>query len=161
MVCASAHNKQCKHQCVVQTRKITAAQEQHRAAQHVATSSDCIRVLTGLSKQTFANAMKACNLRELSLEAAVESTASSGKLQASTSLAERISSLNHESNFMADSKASAAEALMEGALQQLPADEATVLDHVYGLQDGQPKTRPQVSAAAFHHFPDYCSRMLV
>ena len=135
----------------MQTRKITAAQD-HLALHDVATSSDCIRVLTGLSKQTFANAMKACNLRELSLEAAVESTASSSKLQASTSLAERISSLNYESNSMADSKASAAEALMEGALQQLPTDEATVLDHVYGLQDGQPKTRPQVSAAAAAFF---------
>lgn len=41
-----------------------------------------------------------------------------------------------------------AETLMQGALQQLPCAEATVLHHVYGLQDGLPKSRPQVSLAA-------------
>lgn len=132
-------------------RKITVAQEQQQlASTSTPTSPERLQQLTGLSQTTFASAMKACKLREKSLEAAHESSSSSGKVQHS-SLIDQLSSTdcNDESLAATDSSISAAESLIEGALQQLPNAEAKVLHHVYGLQDGCPKSRPQVSIAVY------------
>ena len=132
-------------------RKITAAQEQQQlASTSTPTSPERLQQLTGLSQTTFASAMKACKLREKSLEAAHESSSSSGKVQHS-SLIDQLSSTdcNDESLAATDSSISAAESLIEVALQQLPNAEAKVLHHVYGLQDGCPKSRPQVSIAVY------------
>ncbi|KAL0045616.1 hypothetical protein WJX82_011513 [Trebouxia sp. C0006] len=54
-------------------RKIAAAQEQQQEAlASTAASADHLQQLTGLSNATFASTMKACKLRERSLEAAIE-----------------------------------------------------------------------------------------
>ena len=131
-------------------RKIAAAQQQQQlASTSMPTSPERLQQLTGLSQTTFASAMKACKLREKSLEAASESSSSSGKVQHSSLIDQISSTCNDESLAAIDSSISAAESLIEVALQQLPNAEAKVLHHVYGLQDGCPKSRPQVSIAVY------------
>ncbi|KAA6418737.1 MAG: hypothetical protein FRX49_11390 [Trebouxia sp. A1-2] len=126
-------------------RKIAAAQEQQQGAlASTAASADQLQQLTGLSNPTFASTMKACKLRERSLEAAIESGSASGKEHRGSSPLDQIcNNINHDSCAAMDSSANAAECLINGALQQLPDAEARVLDHVYGLQDGLPKSRRQ------------------
>ncbi|DBA75516.1 TPA: hypothetical protein ACH3X1_010765 [Trebouxia sp. C0004] len=137
-------------------RKITAAQEQQQGAlASTAASADQLQQLTGLGNATFASTMKACKLRESSLEAAVESGSASGKEHRGSSPLDLIcDNINDDSCAAMDSSANAAECLINGALQQLPDAEATVLHHVYGLQDGLPKSRRQVAALmgmGLHH----------
>lgn len=133
-----------------QMRKVLAAQQQ--LPTHQIASIDSLHSLTGLSKRTVASALQACRLRELSLEASTVTCTSAGKAQDKTPLVDQMSSsdvLDHRPELddpLADS--CVAETLLEGALQKLPLAEATVLHHVYGLQDGLPKSRPQVSHAA-------------
>lgn len=130
-------------------RKVLAAQQQ--LPNHQIACIDSLQNLTGLSKRTVASALQACRLRELSLEASTVAFTSAGKAQDRTPLVEQMSSsdmLDHRPDLddpLADS--CVAETLMEGALQKLPLAEATVLHHVYGLKDGLPKSRPQVSHA--------------
>ena len=133
----------------LQMRKIAAAQgQQQEALASTAASADHLQQLTGLSNATFASTMKACKLRERSLEAAIESGSASGKVHGGSSPLDQICNhTNDDSCAAMDSSANAAECLINGALQQLPDAEATVLHHVYGLQDGLPKSRRQVSAA--------------
>ena len=142
----------------LQMRKITAAQDKHQTSSlSVTTPDQGLQQLAGLSQQTFASAMRACKLRETSLEAAVDSFTPSGKLQTGTSLIDQISSTFDEEfdSGVVDGDAEA-EAVIEGALQQLPEAEATVIHHVYGLQDGLPKSRPQVSCwLSFHASMDF------
>ncbi len=130
----------------LQMRKIAAAQEQQQGAlTSTAASADQLQQLTGLSNLTFTSTMKACKLRERSLEAAVESGSASGKEQRGSSPLDQIcTNINDDSCAAMDSSANAAECLINGALQQLPDAEAKVLHHVYGLQDGLPKSRRQV-----------------
>ncbi len=130
-------------------RKVAAAQEQQQGASaSIAASADHLQQLTGLSNATFANTMKAWKLREGSLEAGIESGSGSGKEHRGSSPLDHIcSNVSDDSCAAIDSSANAAECLITGALQQLPDAEATVLHHVYGLQDGLPKSRRQVSAA--------------
>ena len=135
----------------MQMRKVLAAQQQ--LPNHQIASIDSLHSLTGLSKRTVASALQACRLRELSLEASTVTCTAAGKAQDRTPLVDQMSSsdmLDHQPELddpLADS--CVAETLMEGALQKLPLAEATVLHHVYGLQDGLPKSRPQVSHAAW------------
>ena len=136
----------------IQMRKVLAAQQQ--LPNHQIASIDSLQNLTGLTKRTVAGALQACRLRERSLEASTVTYTPAGKAQDKTPLLDQISSsemLDHQPDLddpLADS--CEAETLMEGALQKLPLAEATVLHHVYGLQDGLPKSRPQVSHAALH-----------
>lgn len=137
-------------------RKIAAAQEQQQGAlASSAASADQLQKLTGLSNPTFASTMKACKLRERSLEAAIESGSASGKENRGNAPLDQIcNSVNDDSYAAVDSSANAAECLMKGALQQLPDAEARVLHHVYGLQDGLPKSRRQVATLmgmGLHH----------
>ena len=131
-------------------RKVLAAQQQ--LPNHQMASLDRLQNLTGLSQRTVASALQACRLRELSLEASTVTSISAGKAQDSTPLFDQMNSsdmLDPQPELddpLADS--CVAETLMEGALQKLPHAEATVLHLVYGLQDGMPKSRPQVSHAA-------------
>lgn len=137
----------------MQVRKVLAAQQQ--LPKHQTTSIESLQNLTGLSKRTVTSALQACRLRELSLEAATTTSTPSGKAQDRSPIVDQLSSsdmLDHGPD-LADPLADAcvAETLMEGALQKLPHEEATVLHLVYGLQDGLPKSRPQVSHAAVPH----------
>lgn len=132
----------------VQVRKVLAAQGQ--LPPHQGSSLESLQHLTGLSRRTVANALQACRITELSLEAATTSSTAAGQAQVTTPLVDQLSScdmLEHQHD-LHDPLAGTlvAEMLMEGALQQLPHAEATVLHHVYGLQDGLPKSRPQVSS---------------
>lgn len=137
----------------MQVRKVLAAQQQ--LPKHQTTSIESLQKLTGLSKRTVTSALQACRLRELSLEAATTTSTPAGKAQDRTPLVDQISSsdmLDHGPDLhdpLADT--CVAETLMEGALQKLPHEEATVLHLVYGLQDGLPKSRPQVSYLAPCH----------
>lgn len=134
----------------MQVRKVLAAQQQ--LPKHQTTSIESLQNLTGLGKRTVTSALQACRLRELSLEAATTTSTPAGKAQDRTPLVDQISSSEtlglgpDLDDPLAD--ACVAETLMEGALQQLPHEEAKVLHLVYGLQDGLPKSRPQVSHAA-------------
>lgn len=134
----------------MQVRKVLAAQQQLPNPQ--TTSIESLQHLTGLSERTVTSALQASRLRELSLEAATTTSTPAGKAQERTPLVDQISSsdlLDHHRDLddpLADT--CVAETLMEGSLQKLPHEEATVLHHVYGLQDGLPKSRPQVSHAA-------------
>lgn len=141
----------------LQMRKIAAAQDQQQGAlASTAAPADQLQQLTGLSNPTFASTMRAWKLRERSLEAAIESGSASGKEHGGSSPLDQIcNNINDDSCAALDSSANAAECLINGALQQLPDAEARVLHHVYGLQDGLPKSRCQVSGrlAAFCSLP--------
>ncbi|KAL3143683.1 hypothetical protein ABBQ38_002478 [Trebouxia sp. C0009 RCD-2024] len=137
-------------------RKVVAAQGQ--LPQHQTSSVESLQDLTGLSRRTVTGALQACRLRELSLEAATASSTASGKAQVSTPLIDQMSSSDmlEQQDDVRDPLADScvAETLMQGALQQLPCAEAMVLHHVYGLQDGLPKSRPQVArlmGTGLHH----------
>lgn len=137
-------------------RKIAAAQEQKQGAlASSAASADQLQKLTGLSNPTFASTMKACKLRERSLEAAIESGSASGKEHRGSAPLDQIcNSVNDDSYAAVGSSANDAECLVNGALLQLPDAEARVLHHVYGLQDGLPKSRRQVATLmgmGLHH----------
>ena len=134
----------------VQMRKVVAAQQQCSGQQDASLAS--LQKMTGLSRRTVASALQACKLRELSLEAVLESSTASGQACRQSPLTDQISS-SGKLEFPADTMSpndpledtQVAETLIEGALQKLPHPEATVIHHVYGLQDGLPKSRPQVS----------------
>lgn len=131
-------------------RKVVTAQQQLSSQQDA--SLESLQQMTGLSRRTVESALQACRLRELSLEAVLESSTASGHACRQTPLADQISSRNML-DFPADTASlddpsgeiQVAETLIEGALQKLPQPEATVIHHVYGLKDGLPKSRPQVS----------------
>ena len=134
----------------LQMRKVMAAQQQ--LPNHQIASMESLQSFTGLSKRTVASALQACRLRELSLEASTVTCTSAGKAHDKSSLIDQMSSsgmLDYRPE-LDDPFANScvAETLTEGALQKLPCAEATVLHHLYGLQDGLPKSRPQVSHAA-------------
>ncbi|MCJ1242796.1 hypothetical protein MMC14_010805, partial [Varicellaria rhodocarpa] len=132
---------------VVQMRKVVAAQEQLPEEQKL--SLEHLHRLTGLSRHTAGSALQACSLKELSLEASLESPSAVRHAGTHTPFGDQLSSgcmLDNPSDLIGlhTSETHAAESLIEGALQQLPQAEAVVLHHVYGLQDGLPKSRPEV-----------------
>ena len=136
----------------MQMRKVLAAQQQLPVQQ--STCIESLQNLTGLSQRTVASALQACCLKELSVEAATASSTSGGKAQDAIPLIDQMSSngMLEQQPDLQDPMADCwmAQTLMEGALQKLPDAEATVLHHVYGLQDGLPKSRPQVSHFALN-----------
>ena len=124
-----------------QIRKITAATEANQGhALHGPASREYMQQFAGLSKVQFTNAMKACSLQEVSFEAVTDAGTSISEGQSDSTRAGQIG----ESQNDGTSTAVDAKELVQGALQRLPCAEASVIRHVYGLQDGIPKSRPQV-----------------
>ena len=106
-----------------------------------------IRLEVGLTKNKFTSAMRAIQMHEMSLDSSTTRATVSGKEAEGDSL---IDSIPADDTVDVEGNATVAALAVQEALHQLPGPEASYISYKYGLHDGFPLSRAQVSCCELH-----------